>query len=55
MTGAPLASLLPSWELSLADRDLSPKTIEVYMRTGRQFTAWLAAGGHPADTEGVSA
>ena len=55
MSSAPLASLLPSWELSLGDRDLSPKTIEVYMRTGRQFAAWLAAHGCPADTEGVSA
>jgi site-specific recombinase XerD len=54
MPGVPIASLLPSWELSLGDRDLSPKTIEVYLRTGTQFTSWLAANGHPADTEGVS-
>ena len=53
--GAPIAALLPSWELSLTERELSPKTIEVYMRTGAQFTAWLTAQGLPTDTEGVDA
>jgi site-specific recombinase XerD len=53
--GAPIAALLPSWELSLAERDLSPRTTEVYLRTGRQLTAWLAKNGHPADTEGIEA
>lgn len=52
--GVPVASLLSSWELSLGDRDLSAKTVEVYMRTGRQFAAWLAANGLPEDTEGIS-
>ena len=51
--GAPIAALLPSWELSLEDRQLSAKTREVYLRTGRQFAAWLEAQGLPADTEGV--
>lgn len=57
MTGqAPqIASLLPSWQLSLEDRGLSPRTVEVYLRTGNQFTAWLASNGHPVDTEGVDA
>jgi site-specific recombinase XerD len=50
-----LADLLPSFILSLEQRELSPKTIEVYERTGRQFTAWLAKNGHPADTEGIAA
>jgi site-specific recombinase XerD len=54
-TGAPIAALLPSWELSLTERDLSPNTLVIYLRTGRQFTAWLEASGHPADTEGVGA
>jgi site-specific recombinase XerD len=53
--GAPVAALLPSWELSLTERELSPKTIEVYMRTGTQFAAWLAKEGLPADTEGIDA
>lgn len=53
--GAPLASLLPSWQLSLQERDLSARTVEVYMRTGTQFTAWLAGQGLPADTEGIDA
>ncbi len=51
----PLAALLPSWELSLAERDLSPRTLETYRRTGTQFTAYLAANGLPADTEGIDA
>jgi site-specific recombinase XerD len=54
-TGARIADLLPSWELSLTERELSPKTIEVYMRTGVQFTGWLAGQALPADTEGVEA
>jgi|ERR1035437_396559 site-specific recombinase XerD len=52
--GAPIAALLPSWELSLAERRLSPKTIEAYVtRTGREFTQYLADHGLPDDTEGV--
>ena len=53
--GAPLVSLLPSWELSLSERDLSPDTLAVYLRTGRLFVAWLASNGLPADTERVDA
>lgn len=54
-TGVPLAELLPSWDLSLDERNLSPRTREVYARTGALFTAYLEARGHPADTEGVDA
>lgn len=46
-TTARLSALLPSWELSLAERDLSPKTVEVYKRTGQQLAAWLAAQALP--------
>ncbi|MCW2898859.1 MAG: integrase family protein [Streptosporangiaceae bacterium] len=52
---ARIADLLPSWQLSLTERELSPKTIEVYIRTGTQFTAWLAGQALPDDTEGVEA
>lgn len=52
---APLGSLFDSWFLSLEDRQLSARTVEVARRTGRQFTAWLAQEGHPADSEGVDA
>lgn len=52
-TGPRIADLLASWDYSLEARDLSPKTREVYQRTGRQFTAWLASNGLPEDTEGV--
>lgn len=55
MAGALIADLLPSWELSLADRQLSGRTVEVYLRTGRQLTAFLIERGFPADTEGVDA
>lgn len=53
--GASLAGLLPSWELTLAERGLSGRTVEVYMRTGHQLTAWLEANGLPDDTEGIDA
>ena len=54
--GAPIAGLLPSWELSLAERQLSGKTIEAYvLRTGRAFCTWLADAGLPTDTERVDA
>jgi site-specific recombinase XerD len=55
ITGAPLAALLPSWELNLAERDLSSRTLECYLRTGRQLVAYLERNGLPADTEGVDA
>lgn len=51
---ARIADLLPSWELSL-DQKVSPKTLEIYRRTGRQFTEWLDREGLPADTEGTDA
>lgn len=53
--GASLAQLLPSWMLTLSERDLSPRTLEVYARTGSQFTKYLADNGLPEDTEGVDA
>lgn len=52
---ARIADLLPSWQLSLGERDLSPKTREVYARTGTAFLAYLEEHGLPADTEGVDA
>lgn len=52
---APLTALLPSWELSLADRDLSPRTQEIYARTGQLFSAWLADNGYPATVNGTDA
>jgi site-specific recombinase XerD len=51
--GARIDALLPSWELSLTERELSPKTIEVYMRTGRQLARWLDAQALPATAEGI--
>jgi site-specific recombinase XerD len=54
-SAALISSLLPSFVLSLEQRDLSPKTIEVHVRTWRQFTAWLSANGLPCDTESVGA
>lgn len=53
--GAQLAALLPSYELTLAERDLSPKTLEAHRRTGTQFTRYLADNGLPGDTEGIDA
>jgi site-specific recombinase XerD len=53
--GAPIAALLPSWELSLTERDLAPKTLEVYMRTGAALVRYLTERGLPAGTEDVDA
>lgn len=52
---APLADLLPSFVFSLEQRQLSGRTIEVYERTGRQLTIWLADNKLPADCDGISA
>lgn len=52
---AKLRDLLPSWELSLAERDLSPRTLEIYQRTGSQFTAWLEAEGLPGEVNLIDA
>lgn len=54
-SGAPLAQLLPSWMLTLSERDLSPRTIEAYARTGDQFVRYLTDHDLPADTEVVYA
>ena len=51
--GAPVAALLPSWDLSLAERDLSPKTREVYLCIGGPLVAWLQGQGLPADSSGT--
>lgn len=53
--GALIADLLPSWELSLADRQLSANTVGLYLRTGRWLVRYLNERGLPADTEGVDA
>lgn len=50
-----LAQLLPSFMLTLAERDLSPRTLKVYERTGSQFTKWLADNDLPCDREGIDA
>jgi len=54
--GPEIATLLPSWELSLDDeRQLSPNTQAVYLRTVRLFAAWLTGRGLPSGTEDVGA
>jgi len=54
--GPEIATLLPSWELSLDDeRQLSPNTQAVYLRTVRLFAAWLTGRGLPSGTEGIEA
>src|ERR1039457_3353240 len=55
-TGAPLVKLFESFAYNLGERPgLSERTVEVYERTGAQFTGWLAANGLPADSENVDA
>lgn len=53
--GAPIAALLPSWELSLDERGLSPNTRFVYLKTGRAFAAWLDRHAIPPGTEQIEA
>jgi len=55
-SGAPLAKLFESFIFNLGDRPgLSERTVEVYARTGAQFTRYLAENKLPADSEGVDA
>lgn len=54
--GASLASLFESFVYNLGERPgLSERTVEVYERTGAQFTSWLAREGLPGDSEGIDA
>lgn len=57
MTGPLIADLLPSWRFSLEEshRAFSPRTIEVYMRTGTALVKFLADRGMPGTTEDVGA
>lgn len=54
-TGPRIEALLPSFLLSLEERELSPHTVEVYERTGKALVRWLAANGLPDGTEDVTA
>jgi site-specific recombinase XerD len=54
-TGAPLATLLPSWKIHLEGRLLSPGTVALYLWTGQTFVGWLEGQGLPSDAEGVNA
>lgn len=53
--GVPLASLLPSWELSLQEANRSPKTIASYKGTADRFIRYLKDNDLPDDTERVDA
>jgi site-specific recombinase XerD len=55
MNGTPLTALLPSWLYSLGERELSPKTVEVYERTCTALLAWLKDNDLPDDCEQVDA
>jgi site-specific recombinase XerD len=48
---APLASLLPSWELALQAAGKSPKTITSYLGSVKSLAAYLAANDMTDDTE----
>lgn len=54
-TGAPLSVLLPSFQLSLDERRLSPKTLEIHARTGKLLLNWLADNGISDDIETIEA
>lgn len=48
-----LATLIDSWELSLRAANRSPKTIEQYLESARQFVTFLAGAGMPTDADKV--
>jgi integrase/recombinase XerD len=50
---APLASLLPSWELALRASGKSPKTIRSYTDSVRKLAAYLASAGLTDDVESI--
>jgi site-specific recombinase XerD len=54
-SGASLAALLPSWELSLQEANKSPKTITSYLGSGQRLISYLRDHGMPGDTEGIDA
>jgi hypothetical protein len=41
--GPRFADLMPSFILTLSERDLSPRTLELYERTGSQFAKTISA------------
>jgi site-specific recombinase XerD len=53
--GVPLASLLPSSELSLQESNRSPKTIASYTGTAHRFICYLKDNGLSDDAERVDA
>ncbi len=53
--GARFADLVPSFKLTLSERDLSSETLEVYERMGAQFTRFLTDNGLLDDTESIGA
>jgi site-specific recombinase XerD len=53
--GVPIASLLPSWELSLQEANRSPKTIQSYLGTAGRLIRYLKDNDMPDDTEGIDA
>lgn len=57
MSGPLIADLLPSWRFSLEEshRAFSPRTIEVYMRTGTALVRFLDDRGLPGGTDDVNA
>jgi site-specific recombinase XerD len=53
--GVPLASLLPSWDLTLQEANRSPKTIGSYLGTANRLVRYLKDHDLPDDTEQVDA
>lgn len=53
--GAPLPSLLPSWELTLQEANRSPKTVLSYLGTAGRLVAYCKDHGLPDDTERIDA
>ncbi|MFC4912545.1 tyrosine-type recombinase/integrase [Actinomadura gamaensis] len=53
--GAPLLSLVESWELALDSANKSKRTIRAYTDSVRALARWLDSRGYPTDAENVTA
>jgi site-specific recombinase XerD len=49
-----LADLLDDWRVHLRARNISPRTIDVYLIIGRQFCRWLAESRMPEHPAGIT-
>ena len=52
--GLPIEDLVASWKRSLRQRNLAPRTIDIYVESGSQFASWLDLEQRITDVDGVT-